>query len=147
MPASDIEREFPALRGSDYQITSPKTSDYNCFAWALHTNDEWYSPVSIAGYYWPPNLSRNAEMTTMLNLFHQEGGFEPCEDGSFEEGFEKIALYFCDGIVTHAARQLSSGRWTSKLGSMEDIEHSLEMLEGDSRTGYGKIARYLKRPK
>ena len=28
-----------------------------------------------------------------------------------------------DGQVTHAARQLNSGEWTSKLGRLEDVRH------------------------
>ncbi len=41
------------------------------------------------------------------------------------------------------ARQVESGLWTSKLGSLEDIEHSLEALEGSV---YGAVAVLLKRP-
>ena len=33
--------------------------------------------------------------------------------------------------VTHAARQLPSGKWTSKLGDADDIEHNT--LEGGMR--------------
>jgi hypothetical protein len=57
---------------------------------------------------------------------------------------EKVAL-FADpaGIPTHAARQLASGQWTSKLGQAEDIEHELRALEGEI---YGVVALILKRP-
>lgn len=34
------------------------------------------------------------------------------------------------GIPSHAARQLPNGRWTSKCGQAEDIEHDLRDLEG-----------------
>ena len=43
----------------------------------------------------------------------------------------------------HAARQLPSGRWTSKLGFLEDIEHALHDLEG---TEYGAVVLVMKRP-
>jgi hypothetical protein len=43
----------------------------------------------------------------------------------------------------HAARQLASGRWTSKIGVLEDIEHDLRDLEGDE---YGKVVVVIKRP-
>jgi hypothetical protein len=43
----------------------------------------------------------------------------------------------------HAARQLPSGRWTSKLGELEDIEHGLRDLEGDA---YGTVVLIMKRP-
>jgi hypothetical protein len=49
-----------------------------------------------------------------------------------------------DGFPTHAAWQLGSGRWTSKLGELEDIEHALRDLEG---TEYGAVALVMKRPR
>lgn len=44
---------------------------------------------------------------------------------------------------TRRARQLPSGLWTSKLGEMEDIEHTLRGLKGDI---YGAATGFLKRP-
>jgi len=38
--------------------------------------------------------------------------------------FEKIAIYAAGGVPTHAAKQTSDGRWKSKLGGWEDIEHN-----------------------
>jgi hypothetical protein len=37
---------------------------------------------------------------------------------------------------------LPTGKWTSKLGALEDIEHELEGLIGDR---YGKIGQILKK--
>jgi hypothetical protein len=48
------------------------------------------------------------------------------------------------GSPTHAARQLDNGRWTSKLGELEDIEHSLRDLEG---AAYGTVVQVMKRPR
>jgi hypothetical protein len=54
-----------------------------------------------------------------------------------------VALYAKPaGTVTHAARQLASGEWTSKLGKDVDISHSLRSLEGLT---YGKVAVLLRR--
>jgi len=55
-------------------------------------------------------------------------GFRLCFSTALEAGTEKIAIYGRDGqngitIPTHAARQLPSGQWTSKLGDHEDIIH------------------------
>lgn len=70
-------------------------------------------------------------------------GYQPCLDGSLEDGFEKLAIYHLPSGVQHAARQLSSGRWTSKLGSLEDIEHSSPAeLEGAI---YGTVVQYVRR--
>ena len=69
-----------------------------------------------------------------------------CSDSSLEAGYEKIAIYVKDGIPTHAARQLGDGRWTSKLGKYEDIEHdSLDALNGDGYGEYGRVALFMSR--
>ena len=69
-------------------------------------------------------------------------------EGSFEPAFEKIALYAqrIPGIgwePTHAARQLSDGCWTSKLGTLEDIEHFGVDAVADGI--HGTVVRYLRR--
>jgi len=57
---------------------------------------------------------------------------------------EKVAIFAdAQGAPTHAARQLESGAWTSKCGTLEDIEHnSLANLEGGA---YGKAVLFLER--
>ncbi len=61
-----------------------------------------------------------------------------------EAGFEKIAIYTTsDGESTHAARQLSNRKWTSKLRLWEDIERELKGLTGEM---YGSVQQILKRP-
>jgi hypothetical protein len=62
--------------------------------------------------------------------------------------FQKLAIYTkpdgqADGEPTHVVKQLSSSRWTSKMGSLEDIEHELNALRGFY---YGAVAQILKRP-
>jgi hypothetical protein len=150
MSDQDIERNFPNLAADGWKKTSQATSDYNCFAFALHDQDDWYSPLPIWGYYWPADeVPRNTTLPTMIELFRCEGGFEPCQNGEYQEGFEKIALYVNQaGNVTHVARQLDSGSWTSKLGNLADIEHPLlSSLEdaGTKSLDYGRVARFLKR--
>jgi hypothetical protein len=58
---------------------------------------------------------------------------------------EWVALFAsADGNYTHAARQLPSGKWTSKLGTWEDIEHdSVEAVGGGA---YGELVARLFRP-
>lgn len=44
---------------------------------------------------------------------------------------------------THVARQLDDGKWTSKLGSNEDIiHHTLDGLEGEK---YGQVTTIMTR--
>src|ERR1700691_1845994 len=65
-------------------------------------------------------------------------GFFACKDGSLEPGVEKIAIYGTGDpgleAPTHAALQLESGKWTSKLGKCEDIVHNT--LESRNGAGY-----------
>jgi hypothetical protein len=146
MPGSWPEAEFPDLNEQNHEVTSPSTNEYNCIAWAAGDQEAWWWPDSPdVGYsYWPPNVPRTATVLAFL-LAYSTLGYARCEDGSLEQGFEKIALYVgVDEIPTHAARQLPDGRWTSKLGGFEDITHtSVECLHGDS---YGRVSVYLKRP-
>lgn len=65
-----------------------------------------------------------------------------------EEGYEKVALFARhddEGRIapTHAAKQLADGRWTSKLGALEDIEH----MEPEDVNGplYGTPIRFMRR--
>lgn len=70
-------------------------------------------------------------------------GYTVCEDEGLEAGYEKVALFAdATGRPTHAARQLSGGRWTSKLGTAEDIDHGLYDLEGAI---YGAVVLVMKR--
>lgn len=133
------ESLFPRL-SDGYQVTSPPSRQYNCIAWAAGVNDEWWDPS--ADGKWPAGLARNDAIGTLVSLY--EGlGFTPCDQAAFEPGHEKIAIYGDDGIWAHAARQLPGGRWTSKLGSADDIEHAtLGALESED---YGHVLVILKR--
>ena len=71
-------------------------------------------------------------------------GFEECKNPALEPGWEKIALFASAASEpTHAARQLPDGRWTSKLGTLEDIMHP--ELEHVSGSAYGSPAVILRR--
>jgi hypothetical protein len=146
MPKADIDAAFPNLASSDYTTTSPDDDGYNCFCWAIRQdkNDVWCSPTPIAGYYWPPGLARNATLITFIELYELEGGYVSCDNGTFEEGYEKIVLYVdATNEICHASRQLPSGKWTSKLGVLDDIEHDDPfVLEAD----YGPVLQFMKRP-
>ncbi len=129
----------------DYNITSESTRRYNCFAWALGDDSRWVAPVGNA--YWPKNISNELTVASVIELF-REAGYELCEDGRLEDGYEKIAVYALNGEPTHAARQLENGRWTSKLGRFEDIEHgSPDELHWDDSKGYGSVAIFMVRPR
>lgn len=79
-------------------------------------------------------------------LAYETLGYQVCTDGTLEEGYEKVAIYASpENRPKHAARQLSNGVWTSKLGKNIDIEHNqLESVVGQL---YGAPVLFLRRAK
>lgn len=139
-----LEFVFPGLQQGKYQVTSPKDLRYNCIAWAMGKTDAWWWPGDPDRTFWPEGVPRTATIEAFCLAFRQFG-FEICENDASEAGFEKIALYAdASGSPKHAARQISDNRWTSKLGRMEDIEHSLHDLAGSS---YGTVVLFVEKTK
>ncbi|MCK4391473.1 hypothetical protein KAX17_01030 [Candidatus Bipolaricaulota bacterium] len=136
---------FPNLNDDNHQVASPRSGRYNCVAWAAgKTNKNWW-PSSSKDTYWPPGFRRGSRPKQFETAFKLQG-YKRCEDGSLEAGKEKVCIYVDDaGNVAHMARQLDDGTWTSKLGADEDISHdSPDVLAGGI---YGKVVRYLQRPR
>lgn len=140
-----LESLFPKLIPTQYEITSEATANYNCIAWAADDNNVWWWPDPYGDYYWPAGVTREESLDAFVAAYGKLG-YEPCTSGVLENTFEKVAIFVdAGGAPTHAARQLPSGRWTSKLGRLEDIEHvTLDELCGEA---YGKIGIFLRRPR
>ncbi|HEX3497139.1 MAG TPA: hypothetical protein VHT02_08205 [Methylocella sp.] len=104
---------------------------YNCWAFAAGDNTRWWQPDPSNQYYWP-SIMQEFTVPAFIDAY-QTCGYVPCANGLLEPSCEKIVIYTtANGIVTHAARQLSDGRWISKLGDAEDIIHqTAESLVGD----------------
>lgn len=136
---------FPRLMEKGFNITSPETPFYNCIAWAAGENARWWWPDPNNQYYWPPGIPRHETLQAFILLF-KNIGYTLCEDAEYEDAFEKIAIYVDDstGKPTHAAKQVSYGRWTSKLGRLVDIEHDISGVAGKH---YGSPAVVMKRRK
>lgn len=119
---------------------SPATPNYNCIAWAAQDTSRWWQP----GVYWPTAVPADDCGIGTLEQAFIALGYSDCAGPSLEAGYEKIALYGSNLFYTHAARQLPSGAWTSKLGKDVDIEHDAP----DAVAGglYGEVVQYLKRP-
>ena len=139
IPASD----FPRLNPDNHHISSPASIDYNCIAWAASVDDQRWEPPPHG--FWPPGVP-SAYTLAAYSTAYATLGYQRCSDGTFEAKFEKIVLFAdANGVPTHAARQLDSGRWTSKLGSHVDIEHATpEALNGPD---YGAPAIFMRRPR
>ncbi len=139
-----MENDFPNLKNTGFKITSPRTIEYNCIAWAAEDQESWWWPDQNKQYYWPPDVPREENIEAFIKAF-EILGYRVCQDIKFEKGFIKIAIYAePNGKPTHAARQLESGKWTSKLGGFEDIEHN--DIEGVSGGLYGSVSIIMKKP-
>lgn len=132
---------FPKLTDQNHSISSPATEDYNCVAWAYEVSNKKMWP-GHPDYYWPPDVTGVDNLRTLMQLY-LDAGYEECDNGQREDEFKKVAIYVNQEGPKHVARQLESGRWTSKLGSLEDIEHdTLDILECKD---YGKATVFLRK--
>lgn len=134
-----IHPDFPASKNDPLFRTSDPTSHYNCIAWACEFDDRWMWPFPI--YYWPSGIPMNTLVDSFTRLF-EHYGYAQCADDSLEPGYLKVAIYAVGDNVTHAARQLQNGTWTSKLGNDIDVSHSLQSLIG---IRYGNPVVFMRR--
>jgi hypothetical protein len=132
---------WPNLTDDNHSVKSHSSENYNCIAWAYEVSDKRMWP-GTPDYFWPFGVIGTDELEMIIQLY-LDAGYEKCENSELEEGYKKVAIYVNQEGPQHAALQLKSGRWTSKLGSMQDIEHdNLEALEGEY---YGRASVFLKK--
>lgn len=139
MREASLRGRFPSLADSHLRITSPADWKYTCIAYAAGDMDRVWNPDLWPGglYYWPAGVPREDTLAGWTAAF-ESIGYRACETRDVESGVDKIAIYTdARGTPHHVARQLAAGFWSSKIGTMEDIEHELAGLEGES---YGRVA-------
>ncbi len=97
-----------------------------------------------SGVYWPPGIPALPTLSGVIEAYVQTG-YEVCDSPEVERNFEKVAI-FADAAQEprHAARQLPTGAWTSKLGDHVDIEHAQVDVVGG--VFYGEPTVYMRRP-
>ena len=135
-----IEKWFPVLASSGYRITSPQDVNYNCIAWAADDAERRWD--TDEDYYWPDDVPRVDSVDALIKVY--EGlGYAVCGNVDLESDYEKVAVYGDADGYTHAAKQLPDGKWTSKLGDAEDIEHLT--IDGLVGKDYGQVRCILKR--
>lgn len=130
---------FPRLHENNHRQTSPADIRYNCIAWSAGDETRWWQPGVFGPFPVPrEDCGIGALIEVFLFLGYEEGA-----DESWQPDLEKVALYGSGLFYTHAARQLHGGKWTSKLGKLEDIEH----LRPDDVAGgiYGEVVEIMKR--
>ena len=97
-----LEIELENLAASGYAITSPPERTYNCIAFAAGETHRVWWPVAFS--YWPDGVPRELTVQSFIMVF-ETLNYVPCQDGSLEPGFEKVAIYANEeGIPRHAAR-------------------------------------------
>ena len=141
-----LERKLPALRTSAYAVIGTATRRYNCIGWAAGTDAAWWDPVDQS-VYWPDGLPRDDGLSNVMAAL-ATAGYVPCDDATLEDGIQKIAFYAIDGFFKHVAVQLADGRWSSKLGPDELIEHDeLDALASHANVGgewqYGEVVAFM----
>ncbi|MEK6607368.1 MAG: hypothetical protein AABZ30_06890, partial [Myxococcota bacterium] len=65
--------DFPRLLPGRYRVTSPRTTSYNCIAWAMGDTRRWWWPDSLGIYYWPPGWPRDAALGVFLDALGRAG--------------------------------------------------------------------------
>jgi len=139
---SQLATRFPNISRSYLRITSPDDHGYNCVAWAAGDTRRCWHPSAFGGLFWPGGTAAD-DVDAWTRAF-ETLGYTPCDSAELESGFEKVAIYADGDLPLHVARQLPTGRWTSKLGPREDVEHELDALAGRE---YGRVTAVLRRTK
>lgn len=135
-----VKSKFPDIEEQYLKVTSPRTWIYNCIAYAADDETKWWWP-GLNLSYWPEGVPANETIDAFVKAYNTKG-YEVCEDGRLESGYKKIVIFTKNNIPTHAAKQLASGLWASKLGPAFDIIHDLDGMEGDE---YGKATQFMKK--
>ena len=131
---------FPGLSKEDFDIVDQPSTRYNCIAYAAGDTSKRWDPDE--NYYWPPWATPDDRIESLIEVF--DGlGFQQCDDGHLEDRYQKVALYEVQGEAKHAAAQMPSGRWRSKMGHGPVIEH--RSPESLSAGIYGEPTIFMRR--
>jgi hypothetical protein len=134
MLSPELAQIYPRLAADGGKEKSPKTSKYNCVAWAAAWDkNNWWQPDTFEpGMYWPKGVRDDGSIECFIELFEKLKYKQISKtDVGLDVFYEKVAIYENILGFTHVARQKSSGIWWSKLGEDEDIYHNTPSgLEG-----------------
>jgi hypothetical protein len=120
---SQLRTEMPNIVGR-YRRTSDPTIDYNCLSWAVELIDTFLDPRGFSpGYSWPPEAKREWSISGCRSVLEIHGYIEECADGSFEEGFTKVAV-FVDKNGVPTLREANRGREMDKQIRRSDRHYS-----------------------
>ncbi len=135
-----ISRLCPHLDAEGYEVVAPASDDYNCIAYAAGDTERWWDHTELG--YWPPGVERSHTLEALAAVFRTLE-FIATDNPDLEYGYEKIALYADSEGYTHAALQAPDGKWRSKMGDLELIQHRAPTsLDGGL---YGNAEIYMRR--
>lgn len=142
MPKKDVEKQFPALKGTEYDL-SDEDFNYNCLAYALGDKSNWWEPPNRPGQYWPPGFPDDLSVKTVESIIRSYG-FTVDNNLARAPETDAIAIYAEGEDWTHFAK-FADGSWSCKLGDGHDVLGvQLEHFAGKL---YGKLFKILSRPK
>ncbi len=131
---------FPNLANEGFSIVGEPSGVYNCIAYAAGDTSKWWWPDGVN--YWPPWTAETELIESVTEAFAGLG-YELCDDGHVEDGYQKVSLYEVNGEMKHAAIQMPNGRWRSKMGQGPVIEHhSPQSLSGGM---YGDATTHMRK--
>jgi hypothetical protein len=114
-------------------------------AWVEREMDRWLEP----DMFWPagvPEPDSDADLDCYFALF-RTWGFEDCDSPDREDEYLKIAIFATGDEFDHVAKQLPSGAWSSKGGTLYDFRHgSLDALKGCRVMPGTTLVQIMKRP-
>ena len=135
----EIESWFPNIIGKSYKMPQVDERDYNCIAFTLDIY-KWTWPSQKS---WPKDIPRNPRLKSFELFYNKHGYVDYNMNHSYEKGFDKIAIYTKEGVVTHACKQFVNS-WRSKCGRFI-IEHQLDWLCGNTPDAYGDVSLIMKK--
>jgi len=134
---TDARRKYPRLVDSDWCVTGPATSTYNCIAWTIGVTSRWvWDEVDTAG-------DGNGDVSVAdFDAFYDRHGLKPVQNQTPTDA--EVALFGNSTGPTHAARRSSQAcdgtpMFESKRGENIRILHQVSQLEGGF---YGDIVKF-----
>ena len=91
MAKEDVEADFPALKSRDYEL-SDQDFNFNCLAYALGDQTNWWEPPRGSGRYWPAGFPADVTIQTAESIIRTHG-FTAELDAAIEPDTDAIAIY------------------------------------------------------
>jgi hypothetical protein len=106
----------------------------------------WIDPE----FFWPADVPEPPEDEDDLDYYvalFGSWGYEVTDSPDLEDGYLKVAIFATDNNFDHVAKQLPSGRWSSKGGKSFDFRHgTLESIGVCRVMPATQLALVMRRP-